>query len=105
MSYTQTPRVAIADETVLPGTPLVFTDFVSASPATLAVHPAEGATATVSITCSPPERIAAGMARWILSAMGPDGVVSTPKATDITSPITGVRVEAAGGTVAVEVVQ
>lgn len=105
MSYTQTSRVGIADETVLAGTSHVFTDFISAGPAALAIHPAAGATATVSITCSTPARIAAGQARWARAAMGEDGVVSTASIIDIPAPITGIRVEAAGGTVDVEVVQ
>lgn len=105
MSYTQTARVGIADETVEAGTTFVFTDFLSAGPSTLAVHPAAGATATVSITCSTPARIAAGTARWARAALGEDGVVSAASIIDIPAPLTGIRVEAAGGTVAVEVVQ
>lgn len=105
MLYTQTPRVGIAEETVEAGTTFVFADFLSAGPAALAVHPRAGATATVSITCSTPARIGAGQARWALAAMGEDGVVSTASIIDIPAPITGIRVEAAGGDVDVEVVQ
>lgn len=100
-----TGRVSLTEALIDADETFVFDAFASAAPATLAVHPSPGATATVSYTVSTPARIAAGTARWLPAAIGEDGVVSAPAATDIPAPVTALRVVAALGEVVVEVAQ
>lgn len=94
-------RVWEADETVPSGESRVF-QLPLASPASVAVHPAEGATATVEMTLSPLAKVEAGTARWLPTSIGATSVADS---TDIPSPVTALRVTAAGGAVAVEVQQ
>lgn len=105
MTTIHTGRVSLTERTIADGETFTFDAFASAGPATLAVHPAAGATATVAYTASSPARIAAGTARWIPAAIGEDGVVSEPTAIETITPLTGLRITATGGEVAVEIVQ
>lgn len=105
MTTIHTGRISHTEHTVADGETFVFAAFDSAAPATLAVHPAPGATATVGYTISSPARVAAGTARWMPVGIGAVGVVTASEGIDIPSPVTALRVVAADGDVAVEIVQ
>ena len=105
MPYTHTGRVGLVDEIVEDGQSYTFADFPATTPAVLAIHPSAGATATVSVSISTPDRITEGTARWVPAALGASGSVSVPTIVDIPAPLTAIRVSASGGAVAVEVGQ
>lgn len=105
MTTINTGRVTITSETLAAGGVFTFADFASAAPATLAVHPAAGATALIEVCADTPAAIAAGTALWAPAALGESGVVNVATIVDIPSPLTAIRVTATNGGVQVRVVQ
>lgn len=105
MNYETTPRLSVAELALADGETRVFTDFASAGPCTVAVHPAAGTTVTVSISVSKPSRVRAGEALFVPAGVGIAGVVSTPDGFEMLAPVTALRFECVGGTAIVEVAQ
>ncbi len=114
MNFEQTARVNIAELELADGDTRFFTDFRSAGPCAIAVHPGPGATVYVSLTLSTRARIAAGTARLVGAGIGsmgsapdgaPAGIVAATDGFEMQAPATGIRFHVVGGTAAVEIVQ
>lgn len=105
MNFKYTGRVYVGHRDLADGASYVLTDFATSGPCAVAVHPSAGATVTVSISLSSPERIKAGQALFVPAGVGIAGVVSTPDGFEMLAPVTAVRFECTGGTAIVEVVQ
>lgn len=78
--------------------------------ASLTVSPDAGASATVKMTNSSSDRLAAGTAKWTTANIGTKGVVTPNTAgegdsAEILVPITAFKVTASGGAVLVELQQ
>lgn len=83
-------------------------EFATTDAASLIVHAiGVGVSATVSLTASPKDELTAGTARFLLAkTMGTDGVITNGSDySEIVTPLTAIKVEAAGGDVIVEVLQ
>lgn len=78
----------------------------SAAPCTVAVHPAEGASAFVELSCSPRVAIADGAGLYFPAAgLGENGTVTASAGAPVPTPVNAVRVTATGGDVIVEILQ
>lgn len=105
MNYETTARVSVAELALADGETHTFTDFSTAGPCAVAIHPSAGATVTVSISLSRPSRVKAGQALFVPAGVGIAGVVSTPDGFEALAPVTALRFECTGGTAVVEVAQ
>lgn len=114
MNYESTPRVNIAELSLVDGQVAHFTDFRSAGACAVAVYPAPGATVYVSLTLSLTARIKAGTARYAAAGVGtlgiapdgsPAGIVTAVDGLELLAPVSGLRFMCVGGPATVELVQ
>ena len=114
MNYESTARVDVSELLLTDGQTLLFTDFPSAEPCSVAVYPEAGATVYVSLSFSLPSRIKAGTCRFTAAGIGevgvapdgqPAGIVTATDGLVLDGPATALRFVCIGGSAAVEVVQ